>query len=233
MYEHIFTFLSKLVANNNREWFQQHRDEYEAAWGSFQEIVEELIGEIQKFDPSVGYLTPKDCTYHIYRDLRFSLDKTPYKGHFGAFVNADGKKAYYGGYYLQIEPHQCMLASGVWWLPSKEMQALRHAIADQMDIYHDIVENPAFKKLCPTIGLEHLKRIPNGFPKDFPHPEYLLCKDYTCYCTIKPADLSRKDGIKRIGEKFHIMQPFNEFLKENILINIEEMESMKGVVKFV
>ena len=87
--------------------------------------------------------------------------------------------------------------------------------------------------LGPTIGINHFKRIPNGFPKDFPYPEYLLCKDYTCCCTLPPEELSRKDAIAQMAEKFHIMQPFNEFLKENILINIEEMESMKNVVKFV
>lgn len=233
MYEHIFRFLTSLVANNNREWFQAHRAEYDSAWKSFHEMVDQLILEIQKFDPSVSYLTPKDCIYRLYRDLRFSPDKTPYKGHFGAYINADGKKSFYGGYYLQIEPHQFMLASGVWWLPPKEMRALRQAIVDQTNTYRTLVEEPAFKKLCPTIGINHFKRIPNGFPKDFPYPEYLLCKDYTCCCTLPPAELSRKDAVARMAEKFHIMQPFNEFLKENILINIEEMESMKNVVKFV
>jgi len=228
----IFDFLTDLVANNNREWFNAHRADYDAAWGLFNDFLEKLIAEMVPFDPSIAYLTPKDCTYRIYRDLRFTQDKTPYKGHFGAYINADGKKAYYGGYYIQFEPQQVLLASGVWWLPTKEMRALRQAIVDQVDIYQQIVENPDFKKICPTIGLDHFKRIPNGFPKDFPHPEYILCKDYTCSTAISAAAF-KKAKIEDIAHYFRLMKPFNEFLKENILINFEEMEGMKDVVKFI
>lgn len=233
MYKHIFSFLTELVAHNNRDWFQAHRSEYDVAWESFNELVEGLISEVARFDPQVRYLTPKDCTYRIYRDLRFSQDKTPYKGHFGAYINADGKKSYYGGYYIQLEPHQCLLASGVWWLPAKEMRALRQAIVDQVETYRAIVEESSFKAICPTIGMEHFKRIPNGFPKDFPYPEYLMCKEYTCACALKPQELEKKTSLKLLAEKFHLMQPFNEFLKENVQINLEEAESMRGVVKFI
>lgn len=228
----IFDFLKQLVANNNRDWFKAHKDEYDAAWSLFHQIVESLIQEISKFDASVGYLTPKDCIYRLYRDLRFSADKTPYKGHFGAYINAEGKKAYYGGYYLQIDPKECILASGVWWLPTKEMHALRHAIMDQVDTYRAILEEPSFKKHCPVIGMDHYKRIPNGYPKDFPYPEYLMCKNYTCACTLSHNDLLQDGYIDKMTEIFHSMQPFNSFLKENILINLEEMEGLKDFVKF-
>lgn len=228
----IIDFLSELISNNNREWFNTHKDRYVLAWNQFNELLEQLIAEIAKFDPSISYLTPKDCTYRIYRDIRFSADKTPYKGHFGAFINEAGKKAWYGGYYIQIEPHRVLLGSGVWWLPTKEMHALRHAIVDQVDTYRAIVEAPEFKALHPTIGLNFYKRIPNGYPKDFPYPEYLLCKDYTCCCEVQPNLLLQDDAARQIAKIFHTMKPFNDFLKENILINLEEMEGMKDVVKF-
>ena len=228
----IFTFLSGLIANNNREWFQAHRTEYDEAWGKFNSFLEQLIAEMGKFDASISFLSPKDCTYRIYRDLRFSPDKTPYKGHFGAYINADGKKAYYGGYYVQLEPHEVILASGVWWLPTAEMRALRQAIVDQVDVFAAIVEEPKFKAISPTIGMEHFKRLPNGIPKDFPHPEYVMCKNYTCCCSMSPDEFLTM-SVSEIAEKFHLMKPFNDFLKENILINFEEMEGMKDVVKFV
>lgn len=230
----IFDFLKDLVANNNREWFKANKERYNTAWEMFNQMVDELIQAIVKFDDSVQYLTAKDCIYRIYRDLRFTQDKTPYKGHFGAYINAAGKKSFYGGYYLQLEPHQVVLASGVWWLPPKEMRALRYAIVDQIDIFEKIVDEPEFKKHCPVIGFgtERYKRIPNGFPKDFRRPEFLLCKDFTCSCTLKPSDLNKKDYIQHLAELFHCMKPFNDFLKENVLINLEEMESMKNVVKF-
>ncbi len=228
----IFSFLTGLVTHNDREWFKANKSAYDEAWAMFNDFLERLIAEMAKFEPGIAYLTPKDCTYRIYRDLRFTQDKTPYKGHFGAYINEHGKKAYYGGYYIQIEPRQVMLASGVWWLPAKEMRALRQAIVDQADLYGNLVENPEFKALCPVIGLDHFKRIPNGMPKDFPHPEYILCKDYTCSTSLTPKQFLNST-IEEIAEKFQIMKPFNDFLKENVLINFEEMEGMKDVVKFI
>ncbi len=226
--EILFSFLRELIPNNNREWFKAHREMYDAAWAQFNVLVENVIAAVGEFDESIAGLTPKDCTYRIYRDIRFSPDKTPYKGHFGAYMNQYGKKAYWGGYYIQIEPEQVMLASGVWWLPTKEMHQLRSAIAEQMTDFVRLVEGPELKKLVPTIGQEHYKRT-----KDSPHPEYLTCKDYAMSCMLKPADLCRDDYAKRIAHVFRVMKPVNDFLNENILINMEEMETMKSVVKYV
>ncbi len=129
--EILFTFLKELIPNNNREWFKAHREMYDAAWAQFNVLVENVIAAVSEFDESIAGLTPKDCTYRIYRDIRFSPDKTPYKGHLGAYMNQYGKKAYWGGYYIQIEPEQVMLASGVWWLPTKEMHQLRTAVPNK------------------------------------------------------------------------------------------------------
>lgn len=234
MKEHqlILDFLTGLIHHNNREWFAEHRPQYDEAWALFNHLIEDLIQEMSTFDSSIAHLEPKDCTYRIYRDLRFSPDKTPYKGHFAAYINAEGKKAYYGGYYIQIEPRQLVVASGVWWLPTKEMHALRHAIVDQMETFSAIVEAPEFKRICPEIGMERYKRIPSGYPKDFPHPEYLLCKNYTCACYLPAESLLQTNCVQDIADKFKCMKPFNDFLRENIRINQEEMESMKDVVKF-
>ena len=88
----IFQFLKDLAANNNREWFNEHRDEYETARLEFDKLLAAVISRIALFDESIRGIQPKDCTYRIYRDTRFSLDKTPYKVHFGGYINAKGKK---------------------------------------------------------------------------------------------------------------------------------------------
>lgn len=229
----IFDFISDLVANNNRDWFKQNRSRYDEAWQLFNEIVGQLIAEIGRFDSGVSYLTPKDCTYRIYRDVRFSQDKTPYKGHFAANINPAGKKAMYGGYYVQFDPTHCELGSGAWWLPSQELRSLKRSIVDQLDLFESIVDEPDFKSICPVIGLNHLTRIPNGFPKDFPRPEFLLCKDFTCYTSIPKEQLPSERLPQYLAQKMALMKPYNDFLKENIQINLEEMEGMKNVVKII
>ena len=87
----ILDFLKVLAANNNREWFNEHRDEYETARLEFDKLLAAVISRIALFDESIRGIQPKDCTYRIYRDTRFSLDKTPYKVHFGGYINAKGK----------------------------------------------------------------------------------------------------------------------------------------------
>ena len=105
-------FLRDIAVHNNREWFHEHREEYDAARAAFESMVAELIARITVFDPAVQYLGVGDCTYRFYRDTRFSPDKSPYKRHFGAYINAKGKKAFQGGYYFHLEPENCMLAGG-------------------------------------------------------------------------------------------------------------------------
>ena len=97
MLETTTSFLSSLAKNNNREWFADNK-------GEFESFVEELIPMVQEMDPGIGHVTLSDCTYRIYRDTRFSADKTPYKNHFGAYINRHGKKSPYAGYYIHISP---------------------------------------------------------------------------------------------------------------------------------
>jgi len=96
----ILSFLKDIAANNNREWFAEHKEEYLAAREDFEQGVALLIGRLAKMDPGVAHITVKDATYRFYRDTRFSPDKSPYKRHFGAYICAHGKKALHGGYYI-------------------------------------------------------------------------------------------------------------------------------------
>ena len=170
----IFQFLKDLAANNNREWFQGHKDEYLKAQKEFEELLTAIIARISLFDESIVGIQAKDCTYRIYRDTRFSSDKTPYKIHLGGYINARGKKSEHCGYYVHIEPDNCMLAGGSWCLESKVLKAVRQSIYDNIDEYREIVEDPAFKQYFPVIGENHLKTAPKGFPKDFEYIDYSL-----------------------------------------------------------
>ena len=124
----IYDFLKKLAANNNREWFNSHRADYDKAEAEFEELLTAVIARISVFDPTVVRVQAKSCIYRIYRDLRFTQDKTPYKIHFGGFINARGKKALHCGYYIHLQPEESGLAGGVWCPEPKLLKAIRPAL---------------------------------------------------------------------------------------------------------
>lgn len=151
----------------------------------FEELLAGVIARLSPWDESVAHVLPRDCTYRIYRDVRFSSDKSPYKTHIGGYINARGKKSNHCGYYLHLEPGNCMLAGGSWCMPADMLRAVRQSVCDRIDEYRAIVEDPAFKEYFPVVGESHLKTVPKGFPKDFPYPQYIRCKDFTVACRVE------------------------------------------------
>lgn len=209
-------FLKEIAANNNREWFNDNKDKYTYARKAFESMVEELIPAIATFDESVKYLTVKDCTYRFYRDIRFSPDKSPFKRHFGAYINAKGKKAFHGGYYMHLEPDNCLIAGGAYCLPNNILKAVRESICDQPETFHGIVSERSFKSLFPIIGEEHLKTMPKGFPKDFKYPEYLKCKDYSCFTPVSNDFFNSANWLDSTTGVFKTLKPFLDFVNEAI-----------------
>jgi len=142
----ILGYLRQLSANNNRTWFQEHRDEYDTIRSDFEHGVEQAIRRIATFDSTIAHLTVKDCTYRFYRDTRFSPDKSPYKNHLGAYIAAHGKKALHGGYYIHLEPDHCMVACGNYWLPTNILTSCRNEMMSNTDEWLRCVESPEFIK---------------------------------------------------------------------------------------
>lgn len=212
----IFNFLKELSANNNREWFNNHKDLYEEARNEFENLLSATITRISLFDESIRGIEPKDCTYRIYRDTRFSNDKTPYKTHLGGYINAHGKKSDHCGYYIHIEPGNCMLAGGSYCLPPKTLKAIRQAVYDNIDEYRGIVEAPSFKQYFPTIGETFLKTAPQGFPKDFEYIDYLKCKEFTCFNRQPDEFFLAPDLVDQVAGIFERMKPFADFLNYTI-----------------
>lgn len=209
-------FLREIAVHNNREWFHEHRDRYDAARAAFESMVEELIARIATFDTSVQYLTVSDCTYRFYRDTRFSADKSPYKRHFGAYINAKGKKSFHGGYYMHLEPDNCLIAGGAYCLPTDILKAVRQSVCDQPKTFHAIVGQEPFRSLFPVIGEAHLKTIPKGFPKDFVYPEYIRCKDYSCCHHVPESFFTSPHWLEQSAEMFQVMKPFLDFVNATI-----------------
>lgn len=207
----IFQFLKQLSANNNREWFNAHRADYENAQAEFEKLVAQVISRISLFDEEVRGVQVKDCTYRIYRDTRFSSDKTPYKIHLGAYINPKGKKSDYCGYYFQIEPEGCLLAGGSFCPPPKILKALRQAVYDNIDEYRAIVEDPDFKQYFPIVGDHFLKTAPKGFPKDFPYIDYLKPREYTCLCNVSDDFFQSANVLDDMEVIFRQLKRFADF----------------------
>ena len=140
----ILKFLRQVMAHNNREWFQEHKKEYEAVRAEFERGVEQALQRIVTFDPEIAHVQVKDCTYRFYRDTRFSADKSPYKNHFGAYINAKSKKALRGGYYIHLEPDHCLLAIGNYWLPTNILTSCRNEMMTNTEEWLRCVESEEF-----------------------------------------------------------------------------------------
>lgn len=137
---YILQFLTELVANNNREWFAENKGKYELALNQFTEIVNTLIAQIGEFDASIRGMQAKDCIFRIYRDVRFSHDKSPYKNHFGAYISANGgRKSERAGYYIHFEPNASLLAGGLYCPTPPVLKAIRQSVFDNIEEYKEIV----------------------------------------------------------------------------------------------
>lgn len=175
-------FLTDLRDNNNREWFAAHKGEYNEALSEFNSFVEELIEGISTFDASVKGLTVKDCTYRIYRDTRFSNDKTPYKTHLGAYICRGGKKSGYAGYYFHLEPTGdgllgCnIMSSGIYMPEPKVLKSIREDILDNGDRYLEAIKKAKGFRI-DTEGGNSLKRNPAGFPPGSQYDDLLRLRN--------------------------------------------------------
>lgn len=212
----IFRFLKELSENNNREWFNEHRQTYTEVQAEFQKLLTVIIDRISLFDESIRGIAAGDCTYRIYRDTRFSSDKTPYKTHIGGYINAKGKKSDHCGYYIHLEPGNCMLAGGSLCLPPNVLKAVRQSIYDNIEEYRSIVEDPAFKRFYPVVGENFLKTAPKGFPKDFKYIDYLKCKEFVCSYQVPDDFFTAPDLLDRTEEAFRQFKRFSDFLNYTI-----------------
>lgn len=212
----IFHFLEELSVNNNREWFQQNKHKYEEARSEFEKLIASIISTISLFDEDIRSVEVKDTTYRIHRDIRFSADKTPYKTHLGAYINAKGKKSQHCGYYVHIEPGNCLLAGGSICPPPKLLKEIRRAIYENIDEYRLIVEDVEFKKYFPVIGDQFLKTAPKGFPADFEYIDYLKCKEYTCSYHVSDEFFSSPEVLTKVEDVFRQMKRFADFMNYTI-----------------
>lgn len=226
--ERILSFLRGLEQNNNKEWFDAHKAQYIEAKNIFNGYVSLLIEKLGEFDPGVEGLSVNDCTYRIYKDLRFSKDKLPYKTHFGAFVARGGKKSGYCGYYFHIGtgssdeyPHSHFLASGNYFMEPRVLKILREDIHYGGGDFDDIVRNRVDRRM--VLDLEPaLKKVPAGFPADAPYAEYLKLKNFCLSWNFDDDFLLAPDMPDKVCDIFRSTKPFLDYVNRAIEYSREE-----------
>ncbi len=216
MFDKSLSFLEKLKSNNNREWFVDNKTMYEEAKKEFEGTVELLIHEIGKFDQNIAPLTPKDCVFRIFRDVRFSKDKSPYKTNFGAFMAKGGKKSGYAGYYIHIDPDDPFLAGGIHMPPNHVLKEIRNDIIENIEEFKNIIYDENFVNIFGEVKGEKLKTAPKGIEKDHKYIELLKYKSYTVIKPIEKEDIYKSDFFEGIIADFRNTMTFNNFLNLSI-----------------
>lgn len=213
--KNVFPFLKALKSNNNKDWFDINKPKYLNAKEEFESFIDQVIHEIRKFDKKIDpSLTGKQCTFRIYKDVRFSKDKSPYKTNMGASINPGGKKSLTAGYYVHCEPGDCFIAGGAYMPEADVLQAIRQEIDYNPKSINKILSAAAFKKFFNGLDeIDKLKTAPKGFEKDHPQIELLKHKHFIVSHKLTDKEMADPKTIKKIAEGFKAMQPFLEFIR--------------------
>lgn len=213
-----FIFLKRLSENNNREWFNEFKADYELARTNVLNFTTELITGLSKFDSSIpADLNPKNCVMRIYRDIRFSKDKTPFKTNFGIAVSANGKNFNGPGYYIHIQPGNSFIAGGSWYPEAEQLKAIRQENDYNSSDFRSILANPSFKETFGELDREAvLKTTPKGYSPDHEDIEYLKLKSFTATCKIPDKDFSNMQADEIISLNFEKIYPLLIFLRNAI-----------------
>lgn len=211
-------FLKTLQENNNREWFTENKAWYERARADFEQLTAQVIEELASIDPEIGQLNPKKCIFRIYRDVRFSADKSPYKTHFGAvFRPAELDKT--SGYYLHIDPKESFVSCGHYMLAPAQLKKVRKGIYDDFEHFNSLLHEKQFKKEIGDLYKDDdmLKRVPNGFDKANPAAEYMKLKHFYALKVLPENQLTEKGLLNHIIAAYKLMQPLSRFLNDVLL----------------
>lgn len=215
-FELILKFLKDLAKNNDRDWFDKNKAKYLQAKESFDAVVAALLAEMAKFDESLGGLDPKKLTFRIYRDVRFSKDKSPYKSNFGAGMSSSGKGLGTPGYYFQIQPGgKSFVAIGLFQPEPEILSKVRQEIDYNGDKLYNIFQEKKFKRYFKDFWYEDaLKKAPKGYDPSHPYVDWLRLKSFVVTYEFKDSEVTDKKFLKNVADILRSAKPVNDFLKE-------------------
>lgn len=211
----LYDFLRRLEQNNNRPWFNAHRTEFDDLRTRWYADLDRVIAAMTEWEPGMATQRASTAAYRIYRDTRFSADKSPYKPYFSAAFSPLGRKSDQAGYYLEMSPcpeHGAGLYGGIWCIERPMLTKLRHAIVDNIEEWEEIVNSPAMLRDFPDWCSTTLKTIPKGWERNHPQAFYLRMTNYGKYRPCPESFFADPAWPERTAELFHTLQPLCSFL---------------------
>ena len=213
----LFQFLKELRQHNDREWFLRNKDRYETAVRApFLRLIADLGPRLKTLSPHfLADPSPVGGSMmRIYRDLRFSKDKTPYKTFVAAhFEHNDGANEASPAFYLRLEPGGSSIGGGVWRPPPPELREIRDAIFSKPDNWRKAVAGRSFRSGCGLVG-ESLKKAPPGYAPDHPLIEDIKRRDFATSTALEDREVLAADFIGTLITRFRAIGPFMRFLTE-------------------
>lgn len=206
-------FLVDLQGNNNREWFTENKKRYEANLKNIVVFADALLAKMNEHDV-LETPTGKKSLFRIYRDVRFSKDKSPYKTHWsGSFRRATQLRR--GGYYFHIQPGNQSFIGGGFWEPNKEdLQRIREEIAADPSEMRQILSNSNFIKTFGGLQGEQLKTAPKGFDKEHPAIDLLRYKQFIFGRNFTDKEVLQPNFLEQANQTFKHMRPFFDYMSD-------------------
>ena len=214
----ILKFLKDISRNNNREWFEKNKPVYLEVKKSFEDFLEELHKELLKIDEGLATLNPRKLGFRIYRDIRFSKDKRPYKTNMGAGFSPNGKMEQEPGFYIHIEPgNKSMIAGGMYMPNPENLAKIRQEIDYNPKAILKILNDKEFKKYFDGLSdWDRLKTAPKGYPKDHPQIELLKNKSFTVSHAFSDKEINDPKFVKKIALIGKSINKLNAYLRNAI-----------------
>lgn len=219
----LYAFLRELQQHNERPWFAAHRERYDRLRELWLADLQRLVELMGRWEPTLRGVQAKRCAYRIYRDTRFSADKSPFKAFFSATLSGGDKSSHLGAaYYLQMGPGRfddevdSGMYGGMWEVPGSVLRKVRRAVVDNEEEFLSIIEEPRLRALCPGWVGAALKTVPKGYAKDHPMAEHLRQKDFGKFVGASEQWFDTPEWPEKVDEVFHIMSPLVNFLNYSI-----------------
>ena len=210
---YILDFMAQLAANNNKEWMDAHRGEYQKARGHFKKLTAQVLEGLKETDESLLNVRPEGCMFRINRDIRFSPNKAPYKSWMSAAIAEGGRQAPSAHYYFHLQPgNESLVAGGIYTPAPDQLRKIRQEVDYNASELKKIVDEPQFKELYGPLQGEKLQRPPKGYTAEHPNLELLKLKSFMAMRTYSDDEVRDPGFAGKLVEALRIVQPFNEYL---------------------